>query len=62
MLREFANQTIEEGFQGGDNWFDLSNGGVGLADGQLTDELKEEVELYTAKIVDGEITVPDKPE
>ena len=62
MLREFANQTIEEGFKGGDNWFDLSNGGVGLADGQLTDELKEEVELYTDKIVDGEITVPDKPE
>lgn len=62
VLREFANQTMEEGFKGGDNWFDLSNGGVGLADGQLTDELKEEVELYTAKIVDGEITVPDKPE
>ena len=62
VLSEFANQTIAEGFKGGDNWFDLSNGGVGLADGQLTDELKEEVELYTAKIVDGEITVPDKPE
>ena len=62
VLREFANQTMEEGFKGGDNWFDLSNGGVGLADGQLTDELKEEVESYTAKIVDGEITVPDKPE
>ena len=62
VLRGFANQTIAEGFRGGDSWFDLSNSGVGLADGQLTDELKEEVELYKAKIVSGEITVPDKPE
>ena len=62
MLSGFANQTIAEGFRGGDSWFDLSNSGVGLADGQMSDELREEIELYTAKIVSGEITVPDKPE
>lgn len=62
VLREFANQTMSEGFKGGDNWFDLSNDGVGLAKGQLSDELLKTVAGYKVKIVDGDIVVPDKPE
>lgn len=62
VIKEFSNNTMENGFENGVKWFDLSNGGVGLAKGQLTDELLEIIEVYKQRIVDGEIIVPDKPE
>lgn len=62
VIQNFSNQTMEEGFISGEQWFDLSNDGVGLAKGQLSDDLEKEIAGFKVKIVDGTITVPDKPE
>ena len=61
VIQNFSNQTMEEGFINGEQWFDLSNDGVGLAKGQLSDDLQKEIAGYKVKIVDGTIEVPDKP-
>ena len=62
VIQNFSNQIMKEGFINGEQWFDLSNDGVGLAKGQLSDELQKEIAGFKVKIVDGTIEVPDKPE
>lgn len=61
-VKSFATKTKAEGFTGGHTVYGLEDGGVGLTDGQLTDEVKAAIEEYTQKIIAGEIEVPEKPE
>lgn len=62
VVKNYSNQMMENGFQAGNIVSDLSNDGVGLAEGQLSQASKDLVEEYKQKIIKGEIVVPDAPE
>ncbi|MDO4432301.1 MAG: BMP family protein [Aerococcaceae bacterium] len=61
-VKQFAQQAKDGKFEAGNKVFGLKDGGVGLAEGQLSDEAKKAVEEYKEKIINGEIEVPEKPE
>ncbi|XJS09916.1 BMP family protein [Aerococcaceae bacterium WGS1372] len=61
VIQAFTEEVAENGFQSGVQWFNLANDGVGLADGQLSEISKESIEDYKKQIIDGTISVPDKP-
>lgn len=61
-IRNFIEQTQAEGFKAGDQEFGLEDGGVGLTDGQLSDEVIEKVQEYTEQIIAGDIEIPEAPE
>jgi basic membrane protein A len=57
-IRSFENDE----FQGGYQAFGLADDGVGYAtSGGFVDDIKAQLEDLKAKVVSGEITVPDKP-
>lgn len=59
-IQEATNQSIEEGFPGGENIaYGLEAGGVDLVKGNLTDEAWAAVEEARQGIVDGDIEVPE---
>lgn len=60
-VKDFANLMMKDGFKPGIIQSDLKNGGVGLTEGQLSKETLKLVEDYKAKIISGEIIVPEKP-
>lgn len=62
VVHNFSNQMMETGFEAGNIVSDLANEGVGLAEGQLSEETLALVEEYKEKIISGEIVVPEKPE
>lgn len=57
----FSTQTKEGSFEAGHKIYGLEDGGVGLAKGQLSEEVLKAIEEYKAKIIAGEIEVPEKP-
>lgn len=61
-VKSFIEQTQAEGFKAGNQVFGLADGGVGLSEGNLSDEVKAELEAYRQKIIDGDIEVPETPE
>lgn len=62
VIQAFTEDVSENGFQSGIQWFNLANEGVGLAEGQLTDSSLEVIEDFRNQIIDGAISVPDKPQ
>ena len=60
-VKKFAQETKEGQFKSGNTVYGLKDGGVDLTTAQLSPEAKKAVEEYKAKIVKGEITVPEKP-
>lgn len=61
-VKAYTEQTASEGFQAGIQNLGLADGGVDITTEYLSDEVKEAVEDYKQKIIDGEIEVPVKPE
>lgn len=58
----FSKEAVEGNYHGGEKLtYGLKEDGVGLTDGQLTDEAKAKVAEYKQNIIDGKITVPEKP-
>jgi len=59
-IQESANQSMEEGFPGGETIaYGLAEGGVDLVEGNLSDEAWSSVEEARQGVVDGEIEVPE---
>ncbi|MGX6979854.1 BMP family lipoprotein [Vagococcus elongatus] len=59
---EISNMSLEDKFPGGEKIiFGLAEEGVDLTDGQLSDETKAAVEEFKQQIIDGKITVMEKP-
>ena len=61
VIRSFTEEVAEDGFKAGIQWFNLANNGVGLADGQLSEDSMQAIKDYQQRIIDGDIAVPDKP-
>lgn len=61
VIQSFAEDVAENGFKPGIQWFNLANHGVGLADGQLSASSMKAIQDYQKQIIDGSISVPDKP-
>lgn len=61
-VHDIANQTMEGNFPGGQvTNYGLAEDGVGLTEGNLSDEVKASIDEYRQQIIDGEITVPETP-
>ena len=60
-VKEFTNKMMAEGFTGGVIQSDISNGGVGLSEGQLDEETLKLIEDFKAKIASGELIIPEVP-
>lgn len=60
-VKDFSNAMMKDGFKGGVIQSDIANGGVGLAEGQLSEEILKLVEEYKAKIASGELVIPEVP-
>lgn len=61
-VKQFAEQTEADGFVAGNTVYGLADGGVDLTEGELTDEIIEQVKEYRQQIIDGDIEVPETPE
>ena len=61
-VQDIANASMEGNFPGGEvSNFGLAEDSVGVTDGALSEETIKTVEDYKQQIIDGEITVPEKP-
>lgn len=61
-VQDLANRTLDNDFPGGEHLlFGLTEEGVGLADGQLDQEVIELVSDYKEKIISGELEVIQHP-
>lgn len=58
-----SNQAMEEGFPGGENLvYGLAEDGVGITEGNMSEEAWSAVEAAKQAILDGEVEVPEAPE
>ncbi|MBD3949313.1 BMP family protein [Tuanshanicoccus lijuaniae] len=60
-VKKVSEDAKAGNFKAGVQKFGLEDDGVGLSDGQLTDEVKKVVAEYKEKIIKGEIEIPEKP-
>lgn len=61
-LMKFTDDAAKGNYHGGEQVvYGLSDDGVGLTDGQLTEEVKAKVAEYKKAIIDGKQEVPAKP-
>lgn len=60
-VKAYSKQTMEGNFEAGNKVYGLEDGGVGLTDGQLSEDVLKAVKEYSDKIIAGEIEVPEKP-
>jgi basic membrane protein A len=62
VSKDLAQKALEGNFPGGEHEvYGLKEDGVGLTEGQLSDETKAAVEKAKEQIIAGEIEVPEKP-
>ena len=62
VSKDLAQKALDGEFPGGSHEvYGLKEEGVGLTDGQLSDEAKAAVEKAKEQIISGEIEVPEKP-
>ncbi|MFC4774632.1 BMP family lipoprotein [Ruoffia tabacinasalis] len=61
-IQLFTNETKAGNFEAGTQVFGLADGGVDLAEGNLSEEVLTTVNDYRQQIIDGEIEVPETPE
>ncbi|MBS4761473.1 BMP family protein [Carnobacteriaceae bacterium zg-ZUI252] len=57
-MKQFALETEKNGFKTGVFTYRLKDGGVDLTNGQLSEDIKKEVQAAKEKIISGEITPP----
>ena len=61
-LIKFSDDAAKGNYHGGEQvLYGLSDNGVGLTDGQLSDSVKEKVAIYKKAIIEGKQEVPAKP-
>ncbi|SIO03683.1 nucleoside-binding protein [Carnobacterium alterfunditum] len=61
-VQDIANASMEGNFPGGEvSNFGLAEDSVGITEGALSEEAIKTVEDYKQQIIDGDITVPEKP-
>ena len=59
---KFTDDAAKGNYHGGEQVvYGLSDDGVGLTDGQLTEEVKAKVAEYKKAIIEGKQEVPAKP-
>lgn len=61
-IKLFIEKTQESGFEAGNTVYGLADGGVGITDGNLSEESLALVKEYSEKIVAGEVEIPVTPE
>ncbi|GEQ32123.1 membrane protein [Marinilactibacillus psychrotolerans] len=58
-----SNEAMEEGFQGGENIvYGLAEDGVGITEGNMSEEAWSAVEEARQAILDGDVEIPETPE
>lgn len=63
VVKDLAQQSAEGDFPGGEHTvYGLKEDGVGITEGQLSDEAKKAVDEAKEKIISGDIEVPETPE
>ncbi|UUX34571.1 BMP family lipoprotein [Fundicoccus culcitae] len=60
-VKLFSEKTMAGNFEAGTTIYGLADGGVGLTEGELSEEALAAVAEYTQLIIDGEIEVPEAP-
>lgn len=61
-IKKFSDDALQGNYHGGEQVvYGLSDNGVGLTDGQLSDSVKAKVAEYKQAIIDGKQEVPSKP-
>lgn len=61
-LIKFSEDASKGNYHGGEQvLYGLSDNGVGLADGQLSDSVKEKIAVFKKAIIEGKQEVPAKP-
>ena len=61
-LIKFSEDAAKGNYHGGEQvLYGLSDNGVGLTDGQLSDAVKEKIAVYKKAIIEGKQEVPAKP-
>ena len=61
-VRIFIEETQKDGFKAGNTTFGLADGGVGITEGQLSEDVYALVQEYQEKVIAGEIEIPETPE
>lgn len=61
-VKLFIEKTQESGFEAGNTVYGLADGGVGITDGNMSEESLALVKEYSEKIVAGEVEIPETPE
>ena len=61
-VKLFIEKTQESGFEAGNTVYGLADGGVGITDGNMSEETLALVKEYSEKIVAGEVEIPETPE
>ena len=63
VVVDLAQKSAEGDFPGGEHTvYGLKEDGVGLTEGQLSDEAKKAVDEAKEKIISGDVKVPETPE
>lgn len=60
-MKRFLEETEENGFQAGNTVYGLAEGGIGLTNGQLAEDVISTIEDYEQQIINGEIDIPTTP-
>lgn len=61
-VKKFAEEVQASGFDASLHNYGLADGGVGITEGNLSEEVLEVINEYRDKIIAGEIDIPEKPE
>lgn len=61
-VKLFIEKTQTDGFEAGNTTYGLADGGVGITEGNMTEETYELVKEYQEKIIAGEVEIPETPE
>ncbi|MBG9988732.1 BMP family protein [Aerococcaceae bacterium DSM 111176] len=60
-IKTFLENSETNGFEAGNTVFGLAEGGVGITDGELSEDVISVIADYEQQIIDGEIEVPETP-
>lgn len=61
-VKQFTQEAEAGNFVAGNTVYGLADGGVDVTEGQLSEEVLEQIEEYRQQIIDGDIEVPETPE
>src|SRR5699024_10115192 len=61
-VKLFIEQTSNDEFVPGNTVYGLADGGVGITEGNLSEEVYAQIVEYTDQIIAGDIEIPETPE